>query len=135
MMLYLLDTNIVSYAIKPQYLALRDRIERELLKRSLAISAITRAELRVGQALMQLDDKRISTIDDTLSTLPTLAWTAQAADIYGKIDSVLIKTGRQIGMADAMIAAHALAENLTLVTHNVRHFERIDGLKIEDWTV
>ena len=134
-MLYLLDTNIVSYAIKSQYVALRQRYQDELRQDTVCISAITRAELRSGQARMQLGDKRIQAINEIFIDTPTLAWTAQAADIYGKIDSVLIKTGRQIGMADAMIAAHALAENLTLVTHNVRHFERIDGLKIEDWTV
>ena len=134
-MLYLLDTNIVSYAIKSQYVALRQRYQDELRQDTVCISAITRAELRSGQARMQLGDKRIRAINEILIDTPALAWTAQAADIYGKIDSVLIKTGRQIGMADAMIAAHALAENLTLVTHNVRHFERIDGLKIEDWTV
>ena len=134
-MLYLLDTNIVSYAIKSQYVALRQRYQDELRQDTVCISAITRAELRSGQARMQLGDKRIRAINEILIDTPALAWTAQAADIYGKIDSDLIKSGQSIGIADTMIAAHALAENLTLVTHNVRHFERIGGLKIEDWTV
>ena len=132
-MRYLLDTNIVSYAIKSQYLALRLRYKEELRKDTVCISAVTRAELRSGQARMQSDDRRVKAIDDILIDTPTFEWTTRAADVYGKIDSDLIKIGRQIGIADTMIAAHAIAENLILVTHNVRHFERIEGLKIEDW--
>ena len=60
-------------------------------------------------------------------------WTAQAADIYGETHTLLMKKGQPIGIMDVQIAAHALAENLILVTHNTRHFERIPGLKLEDW--
>ena len=134
MILYLLDTNIVSYGIKPQYVHLRKKLATELARQSIAISAITRAELRAGQALLQKNDKRILTIDVLLRDIPTLDWTHHAADEYGGISATLVKTGQSIGIADTQIAAHALSENLTLVTHNLRHFERVSKLKIQDWT-
>jgi tRNA(fMet)-specific endonuclease VapC len=57
-----------------------------------------------------------------------------AADRYGEIAARLQQTGQPIGVMDTLIAAHALVTDLILVTHNTRHFERIPGLKLEDWT-
>ena len=65
--------------------------------------------------------------------LPTLAWTHQAADHYGTLKDAHRRGGTPIGELDTQIAAHALAEGLTLVTHNVRHFVQVPGLRLEDW--
>lgn len=134
MIRYLADTNIIGYVTRQQNIALQQRVEHALRAHALAISVVTRAEIRYGQALLNANDKRHATIDLLLDATPTLAWTTQAADLYGTINAQLRKSGLPIGDLDVMIAAHALSENLILVTHNTKHFERIEGLKMEDWT-
>ena len=130
---YLLDTNIVSYFIRGFDAALVNRVTQVLKAQSAAISVITRAELRFGQAGLIAADKRKRAIDLVLTQLTVLSWTSAAADIYGPLKDALKRQGTPIGDMDTLIAAHALAENLILVTHNTRHFERIPGLKLEDW--
>jgi tRNA(fMet)-specific endonuclease VapC len=133
MILYLLDTNIVSYYIRRSSSVLEDRVSDALQRHNCAISTLTRAELRFGQTGMSADDKRHSLITGFLLRLPNLDWTPQAADHYAEIRAHLKNQGRPIGEIDTQIAAHALAENLVLVTHNTRHFERVPGLTMEDW--
>ena len=130
---YLIDTNIASYFLKRRSLTLHERMKAAMAARTVAISAITRAELRYGLALMQADDARIMLIERFLQETPTLEWTAVAADHYGRLAAQQKQTGTPIGILDTQIAAHALAENLPLVTHNTRHFERIPGLRLENW--
>lgn len=133
MIRYLADTNVIGYFTRQQHPKFQAQFERALRANELAISVITRAETRYGQALLNANDKRQATIDLLLEATPTLLWTPQAADLYGTINANLRKIGQPIGDLDVMIAAHALAENLILVTHNIKHFERIEGLKMEDW--
>lgn len=132
---YLLDTNIVSYYLRRASPALEERLTEGLRHHALALSAITRAELRFGQACMAPEDRRRALIDSFFRRLPTLEWSLEAADHYGTLKSTLRARGTPIGDMDTLIAAHALAENLVLVTHNTRHFENVPGLKIEDWMV
>lgn len=132
---YLLDTNIVSYFIRGFDAALVNRVTQVLKAQSAAISVITRAELRFGQAGMVAADKRKRAIDLVLTQLTVLPWTSAAADIYGPLKDTLKRQGRPIGDMDTLIAAHALVEDLILVTHNTRHFEKIPRLKLEDWMV
>ncbi len=131
---YLLDTNIVSYYLRRTSPELERRLNDALASQSVAISVLTRAELRYGQAGMTLDDKRRGLIDRFLPRLPNLQWTEAAADSYGDIKAAHKRIGRLIGEIDTQIAAHAITEGLTLVTHNTRHFERVPNLKLEDWT-
>jgi tRNA(fMet)-specific endonuclease VapC len=130
---YLLDTNTVSYFIRRSSSALEQRMAQALSEQSAAISAITRAELRYGQALMEAEDKRRSVIELLLQQLPLLALTSEAADQYGQLKAHLKLTGSPIGELDTQIAAHALADKLVLVTHNTKHFENVLGLQLEDW--
>jgi tRNA(fMet)-specific endonuclease VapC len=132
---YLLDTNTVSYFVKGQYPLLRARMAQAMGAQEVAISAITRAEIRYGQALMAANDKRHQRIELLLEQLPALPWTAEAADRYGTVRAMFKRQGTPIGEMDTQIAAHALAEGLILVTHNTRHFENVPGLKFEDWVV
>jgi tRNA(fMet)-specific endonuclease VapC len=133
-LLYLLDTNIVSYYLRRTSACLEQRVNDGLLKQSVAISVLTRAELRFGQCGMAADDRRRNLIDHFLLLLPNLPWTQQAADHYGILKDAHRRGGTPIGEIDTQIAAHALAEGLTLVTHNTRHFDRVPGLVPEDWT-
>ena len=117
-MRYMLDTNIVSYYLRRSSPALEERLNEGLKERSVAISAITRAELRYGQRGMAPDDRRRPLVDSFLQRLPSVEWSIEAADHYGPLKQTL-----------------ALAEKLILVTHNTRHFERVPGLTLEDWVV
>jgi tRNA(fMet)-specific endonuclease VapC len=132
-LLYLLDTNIVSCYLRRSSAKLEKRVNEALLQHTVAISVLTRAELRYGQAGMADDDRRRSLIDHFLQQLPNLPWTAQAADHYGMLKDVHRRAGTPIGELDTQIAAQALTEGLTLVTHNTRHFDRVPGLKRVDW--
>lgn len=133
MITHMLDTNIISYALRPQNQSLAHRLHAAMADEHVGISAVTRAEIRAGQFRMAVQDKRRGAIDQMLDVLPVLVWTAKAADIYGETHTFLMNKGQPIGIMDVQIAAHALAENLILVTHNTRHFERIPGLTLEDW--
>jgi len=132
-LLYLLDTNIASYYLRRTSAGLEERVNRGLLQQTVAVSVLTRAELRFGQAGMAADDRRRSLIDHFLRQFPTLPWTLQAADRYGVLKDAHRRSGTPIGELDTQIAAHALAEGLTLVTHNTRHFDQVPGLQIQDW--
>lgn len=133
MITHLLDTNILSYALRPQNIGIADTLYAEITANRVAISAVTRAEIRAGQLKMTQQDKRRLAIDQLLAAITTLPWTLEAADLYGEIHTFLTAAGQPIGILDVQIGAHALAEKLTLVTHNTRHFERIANLKLEDW--
>lgn len=132
---YLLDTNIVSYFVKGIHPGLHGRMRLAMQAQDIAISAITRAEVRYGQQLMAANDKRRVRIDLLMQDLPVMPWNTAAADMYGEIAALLKRQGTPIGGMDTQIAAHALAEDLILVTHNTRHFEKVPGLKLEDWMV
>ena len=132
-MRYMLDTNIVSYYLRRSSPTLEDRVNDGLKHRTVAISVIARAELRFGQKGLAPEDRRRALIDSFLLRLPSVEWSIEAADHYGALKHTLKTQGTPIGDMDTLIAAHALAENLILVTHNTRHFENVPGLKLEDW--
>jgi tRNA(fMet)-specific endonuclease VapC len=130
---YFLDTNIVSYFVRGGYDGLTARMRKGFQAQDIAISAIVRAELRYGLALMQANDRRRVSINLFLCEVPALSWTPEAADLFGALKAQLKHQGMPIGDADTQIAAHAIAEKLILVTHNTRHFANVPGLRVEDW--
>jgi len=129
---FLLDTDICSYAIKGGHPALDDRL-RGLNPGQAVISAVTRAELRFGVALRPEATRLAMLVESFLTFVVTLPWDATAADRYGYLRATLQQAGQSIGDHDMMIAAHALAMNATLITHNMTHFERVSGLSCADW--
>lgn len=131
--LFLLDTDICSYAIKGRHPALDSRL-RSLSPHQIAISAVTRAELRFGMALRPEASRLALLVESFLQTVATLPWDAPVADRYGILRAMLHQTGQPIGDHDTMIAAHALTVNATLITHNLAHFTRVNGLICADWT-
>lgn len=130
-MLYLLDTNAASAALKGN--ASIDGRLQALSTAQWCISAVTRAELRFGVARRPGAIRLAQVVDAFLSVARTEAWDARAADRHGELRAALTAKGRRIGDFDEMIAAHALALGAVLVTDNVRHFSRVAGLKIENW--
>ena len=134
-MMYLLDTNIVSYFLRGASPALNQRI-LESAPEDLAISIISAGELHYG--LRKLAPSRRSArlrqqLDALLVAVAVHALPADAALHYGKIRAKLDTSGTPIGGNDLWIAAHALADGLTLVSNNTREFERVPGLLLENW--
>ena len=129
-MRFLLDTDTVSYALRGY-----GRVSERILAHrpsEIGVSAITVAELRFG-AHKRGSRKLHRLIDAFLAPVVEAPFDSPAAARYGKIAAELQGRGERIEMADAMIAAHALELGVVLVTHNVRHFERVEGLEIADW--
>lgn len=121
-MRYMLDTNIVNYYLRRSLPALEERVNDAIKHRTIAVSVITRVELRYGQMGMTPDDRRRPLIDSFFLRLPSVEWSIEAADQYGALKHGLKTQGTAIGDMDTLIAAHALVEKLILVTHNTRHF-------------
>lgn len=128
---YLLDTNIISDLIRNPDGHAAGRIEQVGSKR-IFTSIIVASELRYGCA-KKGSPRLLSRIEAILDTIPVLPLDIPADTTYGKIRAGLEAAGQPIGMNDLLIAAQARALGLTLVTNNSREFNRIPGLKIENW--
>lgn len=131
MLKYLLDTNIVIYVIKRRPLAVLEIFNRHHGR--MAISSITLAELVHGAEKSSDISRNIAVVEDFVSRLTVLPYDDKAAWQYGNIRAVLEKSGQPIGLNDLHIAAHARSNGLTLVTNNMREFERVPGLLLENW--
>lgn len=130
---FMLDTNICIYIARKQPLALLARFEK--LKRGDAVlSIITYGELRYGAAKSQQHETVLHHLDELISLLPVQPLPVSAAAHYGVVRAQLEAKGRPIGGNDLWIAAHALAEGLTLVTNNTKEFSRIRELEVQNWT-
>lgn len=131
MLKYLLDTNIVIYVIKRRPLAVLELFNRHHGR--MAISSITLAELVHGAEKSSDVPRNIAVVEDFVSRLMVLPYDDKAAWQYGNIRAVLEKLGQPIGLNDLHISAHARSNGLTLVTNNMREFERVPGLLLENW--
>lgn len=131
-MKYLLDTNICIYSLnrRPPEVLARLRAEGQ---EAIAISVITMLELRQGAHKSQDPKKTHGKLDLFLGPLKILPFDEKAALEGARIRAHLERQGNRIGDLDSLIAAHALSQNLILVTNNLREFNRIPGLRIENW--
>ena len=129
---YLLDTSICIYIAKGQPLAVRTHFERHAMN-SLAMSTITVGELCFGAEKSQSREKAMATIDRLVQIIKPSPLPSTAAQHYGDIRAILQRQGLPIGNNDLWLAAHARAENWTLVTNNTREFDRVPGLQVENW--
>jgi tRNA(fMet)-specific endonuclease VapC len=129
---YLLDTNTVSYVIKGNFPRVRERLLKVPMS-EVGISVITEAELRFGVARLPQASKLGIVVDEFLLRVEVLAWDSAAAQAYARLRAELEAGGEPMGNMDLMIAAHAFAAAATLVT-NDRIFQRMKGIKIEDWS-
>ena len=94
---------------------------------------ITACELAYGAANSQQPDRNQALVVEFLSTLPILDFNLVAAELFGRHKARLCRAGNILADADLMIAAITLAQGGSLVTGNARHYERIEGLRLEDW--
>lgn len=128
---YLLDTNVCIYAMKGQHAVLRKFIQHG--KESLVISSLVAAELAFGVETSTRVEENKRTLELFLQSMEVLPWSDAAIWHYARHRKALKEAGTPIGEVDLLIAAHALADDLTLVTNNTREFERVKGLKLENW--
>lgn len=131
MIKYLLDTNIVIYVIKQRPLAALETFNRHHGR--MAVSSITVAELIHGAEKSAFPARNLNVVEDFCSRLAVLPYTLEAAYHYGSIRATLERSGLAIGVNDLHIAAHARSQGLTLVSNNLREFERVPGLLLENW--
>jgi len=131
---YMLDTNICIYIAKRRPLGVLKRFET-LQTGDVVMSLITYGELIFGAEKSQSSQRALTTLSALAELIPVLPMPETAAKYYGGIRVALEKAGTPIGANDLWIAAHALAERAVLVSNNLREFERIPELTIENWVV
>jgi tRNA(fMet)-specific endonuclease VapC len=130
---YLLDTDIASYLLRRSHPQLEQRL-RFLPAETIFLSVISAGELLLGVKAYPLTHRRRGEVTRFIERARVLDWNISAAEAYADIRHSLTSAGNVIGIMDMMIAAHALAADLTLVTNNTRHFERLALLRLENWT-
>ena len=132
-MRYMLDTNICIYAIKHKpeqvFLHLQEHDPADI-----CISAVTYAELVHGVEKSQAVEKNRVALALLLANIEIMDFDSLAAESYGKVRADLEQAGTPIGPLDMMIAGHAKSKGYIVVTNNTKEFERVKGLKIENWT-
>lgn len=133
MKLFLLDTNIVSFALRGHAPAVPARLAK-MERNMVGVSVITLMELRYGASLPGRPSRYQDVIDHFESSMSIYPLTGVVAKTYGHLRASLRTSGTPIGALDTIIAAHALSLDATLVTNNLSEFERVPGLRTEDWT-
>ncbi len=133
-MRYLLDTNTCIRYLNGRSKAISDRLNT-LSDGDAAVCSVVKAELFFGAMRSQNPIKTLDGQQQFLSLFISLPFDDLAAEHYGRIRAALVSQGTPIGSNDLLIAAIALANNLILITHNTREFERVAGLRLEDWEI
>lgn len=131
MIKFMLDTNICIFTIKNKPQIVREAFN--LHDGQLCISAITLMELIYGAEKSATPEKNLAVIEGFTARLEVFPFDNEAAAHTGMIRSELAKAGTPIGPYDQMIAGHARSRGLIVVTNNLREFERLPGLRVEDW--
>ena len=129
--MYLLDTDTIIYNLKGD-LKIQENL-RLHVNDLLRISIITLMELYYGVYKSQhvnANLAKIKTLEQSLDILPS---GEETAEIFGKLKAGLESAGNRLDDFDLIIASTAMTHNLTLVTNNIKHFQRIEGLKLENW--
>lgn len=131
-MKYIFDTNVCIQILKGKSEILKNRIEN-ISTSDIIIPSIVRFELFYGAYKSSNPDKTLAVILDFIQSFETLDFNDLIAEKAGEIRSNLDKIGKPIGPYDLLIAATAIISNLILVSNNVKEFERVPGLQLEDW--
>lgn len=131
MLTFMLDTNIAIHVIKQRPIAALNKFNQYAAR--ICVSSITVAELYFGAENSQNMAKNLVQVDDFLSRLVILDYDSQAASHYGNIYADLTKKGNVISENDMHIAGHARSRGLILVSNNLREFERVEGLRLDNW--
>lgn len=131
MLKYMLDTNIVIYTIKNRPTVVKAAFEQHYGQ--MCISSVSLMELIYGAEKSAAVERNLRDIEGFAARMEVLPFDAEAAIHSGQIRAELAKSGKAIGPYDQMIAGHARANGLILVTNNLREFERVSGIRLENW--
>jgi len=131
MLKYMLDTNIIIYIMKNRPKQVKKQFKQH--KGQICISSVTLGELVFGAEHSQQVERNLADIESMITRLEVLPFDNKAAYHFGQIRAALYSIGQPIGPYDMMIAGQARAVALILVTNNVKEFERVPGLQIENW--
>ncbi|HCG0893038.1 type II toxin-antitoxin system tRNA(fMet)-specific endonuclease VapC [Pseudomonas aeruginosa] len=131
MLKYLLDTNICIFTIKK-----RPQEVREVFKRhhgQMCISTVTLMELIYDAEKSSNPERNLLDVEGFAARLEVIKYDKDAAVHTGQLRAELARLGKQIGPYDQMIVGHARSQGLIVVTNNRREFDRVPGLRVEDW--
>jgi tRNA(fMet)-specific endonuclease VapC len=128
----MLDTNICVELIRGRAASLFRRLQQYSIE-DVGISSITLAELQYGVAKSANPARNAILLAKFCAPLVILPFDSLAAEAYGIIHTTLERRGTPIGPLDTLIASHAVSLANTLVTNNQREFQRVDGLRTENW--
>lgn len=131
-MIYILDTNIISYIIKNRDFSLIDKFETIAKEHTIGVSSITVAELYYG-VRKRGSQKLEVLVNEFLLPLERYSFDEKAAFEYGNIRANLESKGNTIGSNDLLIAAHTKSLNAVLITNNIKEFHRVENLSLENW--
>lgn len=133
----MLDTNICSYIMRERPASVLERLQDAVDRQNqIVISVITYYEMLLGTVGRRASPRHAGLVDALVSRLAAiLPWDAEAAENAVEIKRTLASKGTPIGGNDTMIAGHALAADCVLVTNNTREFDRVEGLRLEDWAL
>lgn len=131
MLTYMLDTNICIYVMKSYPAELRDMFN--LWAEQLCISSITLGELHYGAEKSVRRAENLGAIEQFVARLDVLPFGDKAAAHYGQVRAELARAGTPCGPHDMQIGGHARSEGLIVVTNNLREFERMPGVRTENW--
>jgi len=130
--MFLLDTDTIIYSLKGNECVVRN-LERHQYD-TLKISVISLMELYFGAYKSERTNANLAKVRRIEKSIPTITVDFFISETFGMIKSQMESQGTPLDDFDLIIAATALAHNLVLVTNNQKHFRRIDGLKLENWT-
>ncbi|MCB9352201.1 MAG: type II toxin-antitoxin system VapC family toxin [Lewinellaceae bacterium] len=130
-MSYLLDTNIVIFFFKGRF-DIDEKLDAVGIENCF-ISEITLAELKYGAFFSQQPEKHITEVEGLLKEIAVIPITS-SIDLYAEEKARLRKAGTLIDDFDLLIGCTAIANGLTLVTNNTKHFNRLQNIRLEDWT-
>lgn len=133
-MIYLPDTNVWIRYLNSGDSVIKVRIAR-LRASEIRLCSVVKSELLYGAYRSKRRKENVTLIKRLFERFDSLPFDDSVAEYCAQIRTELAARGKLIGPNDFMIAAIAVANDLTVVTHNTREFERIDGLKIEDWEI
>ena len=131
MLKYMLDTNIVIYTIKSKPSEVREAFKKH--DGQMCISTVTLGELIYGAEKSAQPERNLEVVEEMVARLSVLPLTNQDAGHFGQLKAELAAKGTPIGPYDTMIAGHARSQGLVLVTNNTKEFERVPGLRLENW--
>ena len=131
MLKYMLDTNIIIYIMKNRPKQVKEQFNSH--SSQICISSVTLGKFVFGAEHSRQTERNLADIKALTARLEVLPFDYKAAYHFGRIRSDLYRIGRPIGPYDMMIAGHARAAAMVLVTNNMQEFERVPGLQLENW--